>query len=187
MAEKLYSKGDIVGMFGKTLSKSISVAGAGVFIGSKFFATGVRGLFWFTSKQIDLTHSLTKAKYKVYKKPNKTRRPSVDMVTSPAKPAIAQSINIATELKLVKQALDYSQRAYELSILPMAEIDSIDGQAIAITTALQNHLNKEDNIKFKEDRLHLVDNMLQAAHFYRKYHQTGKEKHLSKAKELLIN
>lgn len=194
MADKEYTKGDVIGIFGRTVSSAVAVSGACVYIGSRFFSHVIYFFFWMAGRHIDMANTLKASKNKRSGKtkaieisPDKVRiEEDEDLLSLPDDTEIvfARADKLSEELNLVRQALDYSQETYKRQMLPAEEIIKIDNQAFIMAKAVRNHLKNNCNSRFKDAKVKIAEELMTIASLFQKYHSTDNMKYYKKAKKM---
>ncbi len=194
MATKEYTKGDVVGIFGRVIGSAVAVSGTCVYIGSRFFSRVIYFFFWMAGRHIDMANTL-KASEKKKSKKKKSFDISSDIerieeneellsLPDDTETVFARTGKLSDELNLIRQAMDYSQKTYKRQMLPVEEIIKIDNQAFIMAKAVRNHLKNNCNSRFKDAKVKIAEELMTIASLFQKYHSTDNMKYLNKAKKM---
>lgn len=180
MANKEFTRGDVINIFGRVIGKSIEITGGGIFLLSKGLAKVARGVFWVAGKHVDTANTLINIKRRDEEKPLiEADRPNKDLRGRD------EILEIMEKITPIEQALNYSQSAYEDEILPQDEVIKIDNQAIMMAKAARNFLERLEDSQLKKEGIKNAEAFLKVSSLFLKYHNTGNESFHRKAKELL--
>jgi hypothetical protein len=194
MAAKEYSKGDVIGIFGRTISSAVAVSGACVYIASRAFSRVIYSFFWIAGRNVDLATTSRRLKKS---KSGKKRGSDVssdtgksgekeELLSSPEEreTGSVRRDRLTDELNLIRQALDYSQETYARQMLPVEEVIKIDNQAFMMAKAVRNHLKNNCNSRFTDTKLKIAEELMTISSLFQKYHSTDNMKYLKKTKKM---
>ncbi len=194
MAAKEYTKGDVIGIFGRTISSAVAVSGTCVYIGSRAFSRVIYSFFWIVGRNVDMANTS-----RALKKNKAKKKKAFDISSDTARTeeneellslpdntdtVFARTGKLSDELNLIRQALDYSHETYKRQMLPVEEIIKIDNQAFMMAKAVRNHLKNNCNSRFKDTKVKIAEELMTIASLFQKYHSTDNMKYLKKAKKM---
>ena len=192
MADKEYTKGDVIGIFGRTISSAVAVSGTCVYIGSRFFSRVIYLFFWMAGRHVDMANtSGVLKKFKAKKKKAFDISSDIERIEEneellslpdDTETVFARTGKLSDELNLIRKALDYSQETYKRQMLPVEEIINIDNQAFIMAKAVRNHLKNNCNFRFKDVKV--AEELMTIASLFQKYHSTDNMKYYKKAKKI---
>lgn len=92
----------------------------------------------------------------------------------------------ANEFNIIRQALDYGEKAYKSDLLPTREILRIDKQALIMAKATLNILKDNSNSSSNGFELKMAEALVNACSCYEQYHATDNARYRKKAQEYLL-
>jgi hypothetical protein len=196
MATKEYTKGEVIGIFGRIISSAVAVGGTCVYVASRIFSRVIYSFFWIAGRNVDLANTARKSKrFKPKKKMALDISPDIEvtegedellLLPEERKAVFAGAGELSDEFNLIRRALYYSQETYERKMLPAEEIIKIDNQAFMMAKAVRNHLKNNCNSRFKDAKVKIAEELITITSLFQKYHSTDNRKYLRRAKRMFI-
>lgn len=193
MAKKEYTKGEVIGIFGRIIGKGIELTGSGIFVISKLFARIATSLFWLAGKHVDMVDTVKEMRQKkiidgdsiLMKTSEKAE--IVEGRKTPALPTDPELMlsKLVERVRSIESALVYAQSAYKNKVLPLKEICKIDNQAIFMAKAIREYAKQLTDSQIKSTGIKKAEVFLNASTLFLKYHHTGIEKFCEKAERYL--
>lgn len=179
MAEKVYTRGEVVNIFGTVFGSGIALASWLALTVGLVLSKSVKILFWGVGKQIDFpNYNHIRSQRSQLKK--RFAKPTQFFVPEQEAPVFTPQ-NFNDYLSVIQTSTEYAQKAYENSMLPVEEILKIDEQAHHMCTATIYFIKNQPKSQLRNQRLAAVQAQFELVSLYQKYHSTGNEKYLFKA------
>lgn len=186
MARKEYTQGDVIGIIGRVIGKGIEVIGFSIFLGAKILARLSTSFLWMVGKQVDMTNTLKEIKEEKSDKVYKISKDDPEVLPSPEFELDSQARQVKNEMNLIRQALDYSEKAYSSKLLPIREVLRIDKQASIMAKATRNFLKNNSNTALNDLESKMAEALVNACSFYEQYHATDNTRYQKKGQEYLL-
>lgn len=149
------------------------MAGYGVLQVSKAVACMTRTVFVFGGKNVDMINTIKDIT-------DKTINESYPDHTDQQMLVAVLPEKLQPKFHVIQLALQYSQYAYENSILPRDQILLIDQQAVFIARAIHTVIAKGKNTPLKAESVKIAKIMESLCMLYYIYHKTGDKIHHTK-------
>lgn len=191
MAQKEYTKGDVIGIIGRVIGKGFEIIGFGIFLGAKVMSKLSTSISWMVGKQVDMTNTIkerrAKERISIYDYDLvKDSTPELLLPELELENNAPKAQKAANEFNLIRQALDYGEKAHKSNLLPINEILRIDRQALIMAKATRNILKNNSNSVLNVLELKTAEALVNACSFYEQYHATGNTSFRKKAQENLV-